>query len=377
MKPTLGILKIGANITFGANANRTAANQDIMTLSRALAPNFELHYITKRTRNSLIPKETKFTDIMLAKEKINELGLDAIMVFNGNWNAFGGYFPHETAAIWQIINAFKGKVFYIHTDCQMKFYQCFDGESWAKKGWDTEVDAESVIVTRDDIIYLTQSQSPTKILELTAKTGITLKEENILHFPIEEAILLKPPVYNSTRDIKWDLIYGGSWRSGARRDRMLKWFFGHQKPALKTLMFGNIGMDKFINQTIKPFPQFEGPVSNDQFVGKLRTSLATVIIVDKWSEGHWTPLRFYESLIAGCIPFIDILADPKKRLFKNPELQDFLYVTKRAELAERITKLREESFLTKLLYLCRQDIQSRWDREVYKASLKTLIESKL
>jgi hypothetical protein len=377
-KHVLGIMKIGANITFSGSMHRTAANFDIMSVARALAPNFHLHFITKITRNTIIPKESSITDISLAKEDINDLGLSGILVFNGSFNAYGGVEPKETIAVWKCINNFKGRVFYVHTDGQMRFHQIWN-ENWHDKGWASNWKKDDIVVTRKDIVYLTQARSASRILQLTRSRNIVdVTQENIVHFPIDQAILLRPPVLKKERRIKHDLIYGGSFRSGKRRDRMIKWYFGHKEPKLDVLMFGNLSIKNFGNPGIFPYPDFEGPTTNADFVRKLSTSRATCIIVDDWYRNHWMTLRFYESLIAGTVPFIDFVADTKHKLyFGGSPLEDFLYVKKRKELGERIELIKNEDCLDEVVDLCRDSVRSHWDAQEYKEALKTLIIERL
>lgn len=370
---TLGILKIGANITFQPTITRTAANFDVLSVCRALSDNFHLHFITSRTRNTVIPKDCSFTDVEDACNKINDLGIDALLVFNGTVNNWGGEPNHATFAIWKIIRYFKGRVFYLHTDGSMRLHQIYD-ETFVKRGWDSRWPFADIYVDRDDIVYLTQARSPRRIKDLTnGNSIIPIKEENIFYFPIQEAILLRSPKLPKERKIYWDLIYGGSYRNGRRRDRMAKWYFGHEN--LKTLMFGSISLDKFKGvQLDEPSPVFEGAIQNAEYVSKLSTGLATVHIVDPWYEDHWVSLRFYEALIAGVVPFIDIEADRRKKLyFPGSVLENFLYVKKRKDLTDRIQLIKNEDCLNEVLDLCKDSVRSRWNKQGYKDLLKDII----
>lgn len=375
---TLGILKIGANITFSGAMHKTAANFDIMSLCRALSPNFRLHFITKVTRNTRIPPQSAITEVMLAKDDINNLGLDGLVVFNGSFNAFGGVEPSETIAIWKIINSFKGRVFYVHTDGLMRFHQVWH-DKWHDKGWAKNWNKDDIVVTRDDIVYITQARASARIHALTrTNSAVPIKQENICHFPVDQAILLKPPVLRRERKINYDLIYGGAFRSGKRKDRMMKWYFGHSDPELKVLMFGNINLEHFNNPGVWPYPDFDGPTTNADFVRKMSTGLATCVIVDDWYRNHWMTLRFYESLLAGVVPFIDNFADSKHELyFKGSPLEDFLYVRKRKELGDRIQLIKDENCLNDVLSLCRDSVKARWNAANYKEKIKQIIVKKL
>lgn len=374
---TLGILKIGANITFQPTVTRTAANFDVLSVCRALNENFRLHFVTAKTRNTLIPKDCAFTDVEDACNRINDLGIDALLVFNGNVNNWGGEPNHSTFAIWKCIRHFKGRIFYLHTDGAMRLHQIYD-ETFVKRGWDKRWPFSDIYIDRDDIVYLTQARSRRRIKDLTTGNGIIpIKEENIFYFPIQEAILLRAPKLPKERKITWDLIYGGSYRNGKRRDEMVKWYFGNEN--FSTLMFGSIALDKFkgVNLT-EPYPNFEGPIQNAEFTAKLSTGLATVHIVDPWYEDHWVSLRFYESLIAGVIPFVDWQADKRKKLyFPDSPLTDFLYVRKKKDLIDRLTLIKKEDCADEVLDLCKDSVRCRWNKQGYKDLLKDTIQKRL
>lgn len=376
---TLGILKIGANITFQQSVTRTAANFDILSLCRALTDNFRLHFITAKTRNTEIPRNCMFTDVMEACEHINDLGLDALLIFNGNVNNWGGVPNHDTFAIWKCIRYFNGRVFYLHTDGGMRLHQIYD-ETFVKRGWDAQWPFKDIFIDRTDIVYLTQARSPRRIRDLTIGPNVVpIKEENIFYFPIQEAILLRAPAKSAERKIEWDLIYGGSFRNGKRRDRMIKWYFGHKDPALKVLMFGSINATQFKNgPQVTPLPVFQGAIQNSSFVNKLSTGIATVHIVDPFYADHWVTLRFYEALLAGVVPFIDWIADKRRKLyFQDSVLEDFLYVKKRAEVADRIELIKREDCLNEVVDLCKDSVRSHWDKNQYKEQLKDIIMKRL
>jgi hypothetical protein len=373
---TLGILKIGANITFNRNANRTAANFDVISVCNALSPNFRLHFITKITRNTALPRASWYTDIQEAYDQINDLGVDALLIFNGAVNNWGGEPDRNALEIWRLIQKFKGRVFYLHTDAAMHLHQVYD-TSFEKRGWDKIWPKDEILVTRDDIVYLTQARSVKHIQNLISKRhSIPIKPENIIYFPIQEAGLLRPLKFKRERRIEWDLIYGGGLRGGRRRDQLVKWYFGHED--LNVRVFGNISPQKCQVPLDSVLPSFGPPVANSMFVSEMRKGLATVQIVDSWYANHWVTLRFYEALQAGVVPFVDHYADSRRLLYyPGSVLEDFLYVKKKDQLIDRIQLIKREDCANEVIELCRDAVRMRWDRDRYMALLKDTIMKRL
>jgi hypothetical protein len=373
---TLGIMKIGANITYSGTTNRTAANFDVVSVCNGLVPNFRLHFITKITRNTVLPKDVAYTDIQDAKHRINDLGIDALLIFNGSVNNWGGEPDKNAIEIWRFIQNFKGRVFYLHTDGVMRLHQIYDS-TFEKRGWDRWWPKDQVYVTRDDIVYLTQARSISRITSLIKKgNSIPIKPENIVYFPIQEAGLLSKPKFRTERNIEWDLVYGGGLRNGRRHDQLVKWYFGHDE--LNVRLFGNIALEKFAVPKDGHNPSFGGPIANSLFISTMRKGLATVHIVDDWYANHWVTLRFYEAMQAGTIPFIDNAADHKHLLYyPGSVIEDFLYVKKKSDVVDRIKLIKREDCASEVVDLCRDAVRMRWDRDRYLDLLKTTILKKL
>jgi hypothetical protein len=369
---TLGILKIGANITYSGTANRTAANFDVTSVCDALRPNFRLHFITKITRNTMLPKTAMYTDVQEVKDRINDLGIDALLIFNGAVNHWGGEPDANAIEIWRFIQSFQGRVFYLHTDGAMRLHQVYD-KTFENRGWTKRWPKDEIFVDRNDIVYLTQARSVKHIESLINKThGIKIRPENIIYFPIQEAGLLKRYKFKKPREIKYDLIYGGGLRSGRRRDQIVQWFFGHTE--LKVKVFGNISAQKCQVPLDSPMPEFGPPVASSMFISEMRRGLATVQIVDSWYENHWVTLRFYEALQAGVIPFVDHRADRRRVLYyPGSVIEDFLYVKNQKDLVEKIQLIKREDCANEVLELCRDAIRLRWDANRYRDLLRESI----
>jgi hypothetical protein len=85
-------------------------------------------------------------------------------------------------------------------------------------------------------------------------------------------------------------------------------------------------------------------VDYDFFINKMSQSLATVIISDPIYKKYGSlTQRIYESIIAGCVVFIDESCDETKRIYgKTSDMSDFLYVKDKFQVARRIHRLRTD-----------------------------------
>jgi len=341
----------------------SAANFDIHSMIELLKEQFDITVITQKTNNTVIPKDIGFLDVNHFNIT-NHDSFDALVMFNGNVNAFGGVEPADQIAAFRIINSFPGRVFYINTDGNLLLKQVWPLVS--SKGWNwTEKD---ISVERKDIIYLTQARNIDKLDKEVRKQrhAVPIQRENLVHFPIEQAILAqaKDVCLNEHRTI--DLMYGGSPRGGKRKKEIEK-FYSHSD--LNVEVFGAL-TPKVVNLNAK----FSGRVPFDQVIKKMSGAKATCIIGDPFYKDNFHTLRIYESILAGCVTFIDKSFDPDYTIFKNERLRKFLYVSNGTELRKKI-KLLTEDMMAEIRQYQINDIE--FERNEYIAELCKCITERL
>jgi hypothetical protein len=332
----LGILKLGASITWN-KVSKTAANFDIHSLVDLLRENPEndINIVTRKTRNTIIPKDMTFIEIMTTN--INAHGFDALLVFNGNVNFFGGGEAPDQIMNYVHINKFRGPIIYVHTDGQLQLKQLWPAIEC--KPWASNWKKEDIEVTRNDIIYLTQARRNERVVALTKKNGsVPVISDNIYFFPIEKAILCdekRAPVVQ--RPKVYDLIYGGSMRGGQRKKLLEKYYFHNN---VTSHIFGAI---KSSMLNAKGNTTFGSKVDHHQFMSKMTLGKATCIIGDEWYFDNMHTLRIYETILASVVCFISKEFDPKMKIFENERLRKFLYVSSASELASKIQHLDEST----------------------------------
>jgi len=128
----LAICKIGANITFSKN-NASAANGDILYFIRQLEiKDHDITFVTKKTRNTRLPPLSEFISV-LDEPSLDDF--DAILVFNGSLNFFGGQESKETLSLYRTLAKTKTNIIYINTDGALPFKQLWPSihkREWAK-----------------------------------------------------------------------------------------------------------------------------------------------------------------------------------------------------------------------------------------------------
>lgn len=362
----VGILKLGANITWSKNV-LTAANVDIHTMCRALFPFSEICIISGKTRNTKIPTAGTFYDIRSID--VNSLDLSCLLVFNGNVNFFGGTESPEGILNYVHINKFKGPVFIVNTDGQLAFKQLWpaiEPKPWAKN-WNRE----DVWVSRTDIQYITQARDLRKTKKTYEKQKNFIKPSAYYSFPIEQAILIdhdKRPI--KLRLPKYDLIYGGRPRSTGRQKDIDTFYIKHSQE-LKVHLFGGFSK-KNLRSPAHEGISFGSKVSNFQFIPKMSEGFFTCIVGDPFYHGNFFTLRMYESILAGCTPFISTSMDPDREFYSDEYLKEFLYVNSGEELATKIKAIKfdEMGFIYDKVF---SDKVLSFNAEEYSSNLNSLI----
>ena len=144
---------------------------------------------------------------------------------------------------------------------------------------------------------------------------------------------------------QYDLIYGGSFRSGRRAKKMLEYFFNRKN--INVAMFGSIKLDQFSKYKYDCAPNFIKKVPVEKVVELNNSSIATLIIGDNSYNNTTITLRVWESLLSDAIVFIDNDFDPQHNILK----EDWYYVSSGDELESKILELKEngELYLDKKL----------------------------
>lgn len=339
----VAVIKIGSRISFNA-ADTSGGNGEARAIIKMLdIGGASVHIYTKILKKDNLVEPYVWHNLSDDFDTCLR-SYDALIVLNGNLNFFGGAEDPEQLKNYQIINQFPGKVFYILCDPALTLAQVWP--SVQKKEWGSKWSEHDLNIVRNDIICLSQPHDVDKVLGAIKKNEVL--PAAIEHFPFERFPCLNAPLsFNPSPTT--DLSYGGTIRNGRRARKMVKFYFDH--PAdISVEMFGKIKLDDFDQKLlagINQYPTFSGPVMYNEMLSKMNQSMAHCVIGDPWYEKiNDIPQRLYESIWSGVVTFIDSDMDANRRvLAADKTLSDFLYVSSRQELTEKLQAIKADPSL--------------------------------
>lgn len=368
----LAVIKLGSRIAISSSGTSGGTGETLSVIEILKTAGYEIDAYTKILSKDDPPNGFNIYNIEDTYLDINDKDYDALIVLNGNVNYFGGQDDRAQTLNYHIINNFNGKVFYILCDCNLLLRQIWP--SVAKKEWSHLYNQSDIEIVRDDIIYISQPREVEKTLE-SARKHVNIKD--CIHFPFEKFPLLTSNPLEYNENPKYDLLYGGTFRSGRREDDMVKFYFGYPE-SLKVTLFGKIQEKNFKADKISGLrsPDYEKAVPYDEFLNKMRESKATVIIGDKlYKKLDDLAQRIYESINAMNVVLLDASYDKNKRVFKHPELVEFNYVNTRDDVIDRLNRLQNDEFRKHIVDLQLNDVD--FDKIDYSNTLKNIIEEHL
>lgn len=377
----VAVIKIGSRISFGSIEKTKSASfslfgdhnvvEDIKPCKDTSGGNGEAKAIikmlydggadvtiyTKILNNDYLPTEYKFKNILdlytnkILETDINSQDYDALIVVNGNYNCFGGAEDSILLdlANYNAITKFNKKVFYCLCDPALILTDIW--KNVKSKPWASNHNESDLRIDRDDIIYICQAYD-TEVIKNKLdkqKTDNKIIIKNFLHYPFEKFPALYDYNYiDMCISPKYDLLYGGTMRSGRRAKKMVKFYYGYSDD-INVEMFGKLKEDELNLIRDKYFvgkraPKFGDAVNYLEFCKKMNNSLAHVVIGDKlYEESNDVPQRTYESICSNVITFIDKDIDTKKRVFGSDEfLKSFMYVDDYKDVENKINMIKND-----------------------------------
>ena len=283
-------------------------------------------------------KEIEYTIRSLDKEfdsLVNDY--DVLVVVNGSANFFGGTEDTAILMTYRAIRDFKGKVFYFLTDPALMLKQL----SIASKPWADKYRDEDYLFIQRKIDYICQANNLDHVKLLTERDSY-VSTDSICHFPFEKFTYVynKPLRFNP--DPPKDLIYGGTFRSGAREKSLINYYFGYENVNVE--LFGKLKLEDFNENKVGSLskPNFAGFVPYDRFIRYMNEeAMSTVLIGDEvYIDCEDIAQRVYESILASVVCFVDIRYDQNKNIFKNETLREFNYVSSRDDVEKKINYLK-------------------------------------
>lgn len=337
----------------------------------------QVDYISKRTKKEAeldYFKDTTETDF-------NDY--DEIYIYNASFNPFGGLFKDEALDTFEKLYTFNGDVIYFiidpklapmdfagflrarnkkgdyifGTDVKVRdFKRHIDPEiveGWTDKVWKR---MKIAFDGQDYEKYCKMWNSSSPKIKGTYKW---LNEDaewfNMWiaeYYAINERLELKLKDYEKVAD-PYDLVYFGNNRQN-ERNKVIKELY--DIPEFKKYC---IGFDPQLANT-----DSEKYVDHDELFKLIgEKCLATVVVGDNTHNGNIRTARFFETMLLDVAAFIYIKYDPTKSYVKNEFLKEFIYVSSKSELKEKIEKIKNDKELyKKIVELERKEILEQFSQ---------------
>lgn len=246
---------------------------------------------------------------------------DKLLVINGAINFFGGKENPIIINNYKLMAKFKKGIDYLLTDLRLPFKQLWPAIE--KRDWGyTKED----VWVYSDVRIISQSHNINMIKEM-------MPDLPVVYFPLERYILLFPNEYTPPLIKETDVIYGGSFRSGNRLKKMMKYFFDTR---YEVELFGNIKESQFNHMQYQNAPKFTGKVPMSDIIEKNSTAYATLIIGDNNYDGNMLTLRVWEALLSDAVILIDDDFDPEHKIMG----EDWFYVKNKVDVAIKVEYLK-------------------------------------
>lgn len=335
----LAIVKFGGRMH--ANGNGPIDGEVMAAVDLFVKGGNEVHYFT-RILDKDIPLKGAYGYNF---EEFENGKHDALIIINGNINYFGGQEPEVDMKTLNLVNLFQGPVFYILFDPLLPLRQQWKGveHKQEKYNWKHKYLREQIEIKREDIIYISQPYNLEATRKMLEKYDVPIKD--IIHYPLHKMHLV---YYDRLETIvpleerENDLAFGGTFRTGRREDKLIKYYFDYPED-IKVELFGKFKLSQFKDKKITGLrpPTFGGNYKHYDVPEKMSKSLATVVIGDKWYEGNNLAQRIYENILSNCVTFVDKDLDPTGKIYGNDtQIKEWLWVENRNDVLEKIKRLK-------------------------------------
>lgn len=331
----VAVLKLGARLVFGDKIGTSGGTGEAVSLVDMLSKGgCVVSCYTKLLKTDPTPPHpVAVYDIESNYNEINEMGYDALIVVNGTVNFFGGAEDRSQILNYHVINNFKGPVVYLYCDPNLPLKQIWS--SIEKKPWSSNWDKADIEVTRD-IHVISQSYNLVKNKAIFESNGYNVA--SISQYEFQKFPMMRDKAHPSLFGKSVDISYGGTFRSGRREKKLVDFYFGYPDD-ISVEVFGKIKLDDFNPKKIDGLrpPTFTGTVDYSKMIEKMSDAKYHIAIGDNmYPDFEMISQRVYESIMAGCVVFLDKEFDKNKRVFPNDE---FFYVANRQEAIDKIRNI--------------------------------------
>lgn len=374
--------------------NKTLKNKNVgiisyitrISLDSLNVRSVDLFYLREYLLNVLDANEVDFISKKSKKEKdieyyknIYDTDLnyyDELYIYNGGYNIIGGRFPSEIVPLFEKLNKYNGKLYYVIAD--PKFPNLDAGKIIKNRlTKDNMLKVEHGFIKVDPSIFDNFSKNVFPKINV-AFTGIDYKlyydELNNKVSKLSD----KSKEYNKMCDnINWVYLdlFGYYATNENLNDKLINYnidnkiydfvYFGNNRSSQRFTLVKNLCNDESIKKLFIGYdPKY---LKNYEFIKYVKHKelfnligskcLTTLIVGDDLHNNNIKTARFYEGMLLDVVAFIYIKFDEQKKYVKNEFLKKFIYVSSKEELIEKINKLKSNKDLyKKIVELEREEI---------------------
>lgn len=303
---------------------------------------------------------------------------DELFIYNYSQNPFGGVFGREAIETFKKLYDYNGDIYYLLYDPKMpsrnfaeylkKRLKDKDGDIKVNSdigkehftveyltNWSNKVFPKIKVAfagVNYPLYYETYNNGLTKRSKDNIANIITSPDNGWIHIPIfeyyavNEDLDLKLKDY-PYKDKRFDLVYYGNNRMTDRTKVINKLYNDDELSKLF------IGYDPKFSNT-----ESMGYVKHDELFETMgRNCYATVVVGDKLHNNNTKTPRFYEAMLLDVVAFIYTDFDKDKTYVKNDELKEFIYVSTKDELKEKLNKIKnDEAYYKHIVQLERNEV---------------------
>lgn len=311
---------------------------------------------------------------IISKFKDEELGIlsvgdvsdinlyDKLIVVPANFNFYGGVVSEFTLQIAKLMSEYNDSIYFITTDVKIPIRTL--GYAARKKKIPNYTFKKPI-----KIIDISTNNLRTK-----SQISPDIKIEWIKFFPIDRFILFIRNVDTRTTPKEYDIIYGGSFRSGMRAKAFEKYIL-NMPMDISTGMFGGIKekqITKWLNNNglkITHIPDFLGKIKSDKVIQETSKGFVTFVPNEPGFDGNLTTARLWESYLSTSVTLVDKGYDPNSKWLYN----NFQQINSKQDMITKVRYLKTHNdFRLNLLKLQHQFI-SKFDANSYLLNLKKLL----
>lgn len=366
------IVSLGTRITLDSKNVRSVDLKYMRQYLLHILGRSEVDYLSKKS------KKEEGMDYYKDIETTDLNDYDEVFIYNATLNPFGGLFKYEALITFEKLYTYNGDIYYFQIDpkmpnadmakflqgrnkkkdyvfgCDLKaldFKHKIDPEildNWTEKVW------KRTNIAFDGVDYpyycslwnkANEKHPQRKMCEDVTWTSMPIAS----YYSVNEELETKLKDYDKKGD--YDLVYFGNNRNN-ERNKIIKKLY--DIPEYKKLC---IGFDpKIENTDVLPY------IKHDELFKTIgEQCLATIVIGDPMHNGNIKSARFFESMLLDVIAFIYNDYDPKKEYVKDEFLKDFIYISTKEELEDRIKQIKNDPTLyKKIVDLERKEILDQY-----------------